>query len=630
MYTSGSTGGGESGVLGAGGRVAGPKAVVQTHGGLLNRIGWQWRAFPFVQQTRREDGPVRAADLLRGDGLLPPGRAAAPPGDVVVRRAPLTFVDSAAEIFGTLLAGVPLWCPPANLLREGGIPAIAPLAEAIGATRISLLPSQLHQALRLWGEDRGGGWPWKTLNLAVVSGEPCHPSLPALWDDALGGGGKVLVNLYGQTETSGDVLCAVVGGDAGKMGRFPLARRYRYASLGGETDGGRWWSPTAGGDREGANLECLRWIVPCGLPIDGHVLAIDPINDTCPPEDGADSARVGRLVVSGPGVALGYINRDEETRARFLRGTAAASCPEVDVPPRGADGTPPPRYPPTAVLFDTSDLAHRDGRTGFYYVVGRAADGDREGDRDSAPHTTAGKVNGVTVHAAEVEAVFSDALLEVLRRRRRRRRAAIGDDDVGPAAPPGSSAGLNVVAVLFRRSAGPGGADGGVTAPATSRFRIAVFVEGSCLPTGDRPPIDPPPGDDARNRDRGPSSSPRLLPSGALREALHFLRGGSRDDDEPGDDNASFRCPPALIPNHAFVIVPGFPVNGAAGKVDRSALARAARDWSEGGEGGATTPGAARCEGTHTSSFRSPLTNCSPDVVCVFLPFYPAHPSALA
>ena len=57
LYTSGST------------SINRPKAVVQTHGGLINRISWQWKTFPFVQQLRRTLGLKPTLKLLASDGI---------------------------------------------------------------------------------------------------------------------------------------------------------------------------------------------------------------------------------------------------------------------------------------------------------------------------------------------------------------------------------------------------------------------------------------------------------------------------------------------------------------------------------------------------------------------------------
>eukprot|EP00624_Nannochloropsis_granulata_P001741 evm.model.NODE_18525_length_10442_cov_17.100555.3 len=65
LYTSGSTGP--------------PKGVVGRESGFFYRIRWMHQAFPFAEGQE----------------------------EVVLRRTPLTFVDSVWEIWGALLAGVP-------------------------------------------------------------------------------------------------------------------------------------------------------------------------------------------------------------------------------------------------------------------------------------------------------------------------------------------------------------------------------------------------------------------------------------------------------------------------------------------------------------------------------------------
>jgi len=115
LYTSGST----STAIDTNGRhkQRTGKGVVQAHNGLLNRISWQWKTFPFMQQIRRDLGPVAAKLVLDADGITERN-------DIVVRRTPLSFVDSICEIFATLLAGVPLWCPSPSLLQQEGLAGI--------------------------------------------------------------------------------------------------------------------------------------------------------------------------------------------------------------------------------------------------------------------------------------------------------------------------------------------------------------------------------------------------------------------------------------------------------------------------------------------------------------------------
>ena len=103
LYTSGST--------------ANPKGVRGTESGLLSRIGWQWLQYPWDRE------------------------------EIACQRTSLTFVDSLAEIFSALLAGIPIWSPERLLFQETGLVGIAEEANRIGVSRITLLPSQLCQGI---------------------------------------------------------------------------------------------------------------------------------------------------------------------------------------------------------------------------------------------------------------------------------------------------------------------------------------------------------------------------------------------------------------------------------------------------------------------------------------------------
>ncbi|PYX45925.1 MAG: non-ribosomal peptide synthetase, partial [Acidobacteria bacterium] len=101
LYTSGSTGR--------------PKGVEGTHRGCLNRLAWMWQRYPFQ------------------------------PGEVCCQKTNLGFVDSVAEIFGPLLAGVPNVIIPSETLRDPEA-LLQTLAEE-GVTRIVLVPSLLRMLL---------------------------------------------------------------------------------------------------------------------------------------------------------------------------------------------------------------------------------------------------------------------------------------------------------------------------------------------------------------------------------------------------------------------------------------------------------------------------------------------------
>jgi hypothetical protein len=186
MYTSGSTGT--------------PKGVLGTHKGLINRLLWQYRRFPYAVKALFDDGSDDGSDngsdnsLSEGESVVSAddedegleakeeteenrdngeeGREGegleacekcldvkdfimtgellneeilqsnkcleneieidkerevcdsekrGEKGEIVCRRTPLTFVDSIAEIFGALLAGVPLWAPPPLAVKQQGI-----------------------------------------------------------------------------------------------------------------------------------------------------------------------------------------------------------------------------------------------------------------------------------------------------------------------------------------------------------------------------------------------------------------------------------------------------------------------------------------------------------------------------
>ena len=526
LCTSGSTSSGQ-------GQQKSGKAVLQTHGGLLNRIQWQWETFPFVQQMRRNIGFAETNVLLDADGLPPTAR-----NDMVVRRTPLSFVDSICEIFASLLAGVPLYCPSSQLLRREGLAGILDDAEHVGATRIACLPSQLSQMLRIG--KKSAPWPWMSLNVAIVSGEPCPPSLPELWETTVSPSSspfahKLLINLYGQTESSADILCAVISkGGAGKssdVSRFPMASKYHILSNDGNAlSGGSWWSPAKKDSQVLVDVSLarsLRWTVPCGLPILRHNIMIMPhLNDVKNTKYYMD-----RLLVEGPGLALGYLNRQRENENSF----------------KDVNGE---RW------FDTGDLAHIDDETGVVYILGRA--GDAEGGQIGGKGASlVGKINGVLVHTAEVEAVMGAALSEIIKRKE---KASKTSEDL-------SHDGLNVVAVI--NQAGAEQSDDSIATLSNPR-RLSVFVDLSSIPARLL----------CQTKARGLCSTCALMPPKEsfasshltlLEEAKALLVGSG--DSGVADRSDDFVCHPALIPHRIF-LVSSIPRSGAAGKVDRIELAR--------------------------------------------------------
>lgn len=152
LFTSGTTGGT-------------PKAVVGSHAATLRRIQWFHQNF--------ESSPR------------------------VIRKTALTFVDGITELWCTLLDrnSMLVTIPPMTLQAEG-------LAAILRAkpTQLLLLPSQLGQLLLLP--------KCETLQRIIISGEQAsRVSVERVYSQYPN---IQLINLYGQTETSGDVLCAVL------------------------------------------------------------------------------------------------------------------------------------------------------------------------------------------------------------------------------------------------------------------------------------------------------------------------------------------------------------------------------------------------------------------------------------
>lgn len=162
IYTSGS-----SGI---------PKGVLGSRLGLINRLAWQYKTFPFSND------------------------------DIVCRRTPLTFIDGITELFGPLLSGIPLWWPSKDIAQSGGIISIVTNCLKIGVTRITLIPSQLAQLLSI-SPNLLVTNP-KSLRMIIISGEEC--TLQLLESYKAHYSTCCLLNLYGSTEVTGDVTYAIL------------------------------------------------------------------------------------------------------------------------------------------------------------------------------------------------------------------------------------------------------------------------------------------------------------------------------------------------------------------------------------------------------------------------------------
>lgn len=220
IYTSGSTGH--------------PKGVMGEHRATLNRCEWMWRERPFAR------------------------------GEVCAVKTPLGFVDSIWEIFGPLLAGVPIALVPDEEAREP-VRLLDHLAR-VRATRVVVVPSML-RALLECGVNIAAAAP--ALRQWTVSGEALPADLARRFHEAIPG--ARLLNLYGSSEVAADVTA------------FECPPSYDGASL----PIGR---PI---DNSGAFVldEALQ-LVPIGVP--------------------------GELFVDGSNLARGYLHSPDMTASRFL------------------------------------------------------------------------------------------------------------------------------------------------------------------------------------------------------------------------------------------------------------------------------------------------------------------------
>lgn len=226
LYTSGTTGT--------------PKGVTGLHRGVLYRLTWMWRAYPFRE------------------------------GEVCCHKTSFSFVDSVWELFGPLLAGIPVVLVPDEVVKDP--PALIDLLAREQISRLVLVPSLLRVLLEALppGTDRLPRlWLWSS------SGEALSTELAAQFRRSVPQ--ATLLNLYGSTEVAGDATWAEVTAPAGET-------------------------------REG------RTFAPVGRPIPGaRVYVVDPQLGLVPP------GTPGELLIGGLGLAQGYHRKPDLTAERFLQ-----------------------------------------------------------------------------------------------------------------------------------------------------------------------------------------------------------------------------------------------------------------------------------------------------------------------
>ena len=187
------------------------------------------------------------------------------PAEVCCQKTNLSFVDSVWEIFGPLLAGVPNVIVPQKVLQDPE--ELLRMLAHEEVTRIVLVPSLLRVLL-----DHTPNLAQRIprLKLWSISGEVLSVELAKRFLAAFPG--ATLLNIYGSSEVAADVTCHLVH----------------------EMD------QTAGS-------------VAIGKPITNtQVYLVDEYSNPVP------IGIRGQILVGGEGLALGYCNRPELTRERFL------------------------------------------------------------------------------------------------------------------------------------------------------------------------------------------------------------------------------------------------------------------------------------------------------------------------
>ena len=325
IYTSGSTGC--------------PKAVLCTRAGLRVRCEWGWQSYAF-------EGGV----------------------EVCAVRCDPSFVDSLWELLGPLAAGATLLLLPANAMHN---PArLVQLLHIWRVTRLLLVPHALSMLTDAWEHSqevsvRFSSPPPLTQHLRVlsVSGDALPLTLALRAARCLPAGCRLL-NLYGSSEVSGDCLCYRVPESKGASERSERPQPPH---------------PPTHESRQAPSRMC-NLVCPVGWPIAGAGLRLEA-------EGGGTremlSEDEGELIVGGPLVALGYLNRPRLTSEHFFE-----SDEQSLYEPIAATAEQRIRW------FRTGDWV-RQSTDGCYHFLGRIDRGQLQ-------------VRGVRVEVAEVEAAYCD------------------------------------------------------------------------------------------------------------------------------------------------------------------------------------------------------------------------------
>jgi amino acid adenylation domain-containing protein len=215
VYTSGSTGR--------------PKGVLGRQSALVNRLIWIGEACPFA------------------------------PGERVLNKTSLNFIDGSTELLGALTNGASVVLSSPEMV--GDVDRLAATIRMHSIARITVVPSLLAAFL-----DTCEPKDLRDCRTWVTSGEALSPALARRFRETLPD--AVLFNFYGASEAAGDSLYAVCDGENG---------------------------------------------VPIGFPI--RNTGVHVLDDRLTP---VETGRSGELYLSGAGLALGYLRQPALTAERFV------------------------------------------------------------------------------------------------------------------------------------------------------------------------------------------------------------------------------------------------------------------------------------------------------------------------